>query len=53
MRAGLPGATLAEFFGTFVLLLLGLGTCALNVVGLPGTAADHRCRVNGGGPRHR
>lgn len=26
---------LAEFFGTFVLLLLGLGTCAVNVVGLP------------------
>ena len=37
MRAGLPGAMLAEFFGTFVLLLLGLGTCALNVVGLPGS----------------
>ena len=28
---------LAEFFGTFVLLLLGLGTCAVNVVGLPGS----------------
>jgi len=27
---------LAEFFGTFVLLLLGLGTCAVNTVGLPG-----------------
>lgn len=37
MRAGVPGAMLAEFFGTFVLLLLGLGTCALNVVGLPGS----------------
>jgi glycerol uptake facilitator protein len=37
LRAGLPGAMLAEFFGTFVLLLLGLGTCALNVVGLPGS----------------
>ncbi len=28
---------LAEFFGTFVLLLLGLGTCAVNVVGLSGS----------------
>ena len=28
---------LAEFFGTFVLLLLGLGTCAVNTVGLPGS----------------
>ena len=37
LRAGLPGAMLAEFFGTFVLLLLGLGTCAVNVVGLPGS----------------
>jgi glycerol uptake facilitator protein len=37
LRAGLPGAMLAEFFGTFVLILLGLGTCALNVVGLPGS----------------
>jgi glycerol uptake facilitator protein len=37
LRAGLPGAMLAEFFGTFVLMLLGLGTCALNVVGLPGS----------------
>jgi glycerol uptake facilitator protein len=37
MRAGLPGAMLAEFFGTFVLLLLGLGTCAVNVVGLTGS----------------
>jgi glycerol uptake facilitator protein len=37
LRAGLPGAMLAEFFGTFVLLLLGLGTCALNAVGLPGS----------------
>lgn len=37
LRAGLPGAMLAEFFGTFILLLLGLGTCALNVVGLPGS----------------
>jgi glycerol uptake facilitator protein len=37
LRAGLPGAMLAEFFGTFVLILLGLGTCALNVVGLSGS----------------
>ena len=37
MRAGLPGAMLAEFFGTFVLILLGLGTCAVNVVGLSGS----------------
>lgn len=28
---------LAEFFGTFVLITLGLGTCALNVVGLSGS----------------
>lgn len=28
---------LAEFFGTFVLLLLGLGTSAVNVVGLSGS----------------
>ncbi len=37
LRAGIPGAMLAEFFGTFVLLLLGLGTCAVNVVGLSGS----------------
>lgn len=37
LRAGIAGAMLAEFFGTFVLLLLGLGTCAVNVVGLPGS----------------
>lgn len=29
LRAGIPGAMLAEFFGTFVVLLLGLGTCAV------------------------
>jgi glycerol uptake facilitator-like aquaporin len=28
---------LAEFFGTFVLVLLGLGTCTVNTVGLPGS----------------
>jgi glycerol uptake facilitator protein len=37
LRAGIAGAMLAEFFGTFVLLLLGLGTCAVNAVGLPGS----------------
>jgi glycerol uptake facilitator protein len=37
LRAALPGAMLAEFFGTFILLMLGLGTCALNAVGLPGS----------------
>jgi glycerol uptake facilitator protein len=37
LRAGIPGAMLVEFFGTFVVLLLGLGTCAVNVVGLPGS----------------
>ncbi len=37
VRAGIAGAMLAEFFGTFVLLLLGLGTCAVNTVGLPGS----------------
>src|ERR1700734_2597769 len=37
LRAGIAGAMLAEFFGTFVLLLLGLGTCAVNVVSLPGS----------------
>ncbi|MGC2676510.1 MAG: MIP/aquaporin family protein, partial [Mycobacterium sp.] len=37
LRAGIAGAMLAEFFGTFVLMLLGLGTCAVNVVGLPGS----------------
>jgi glycerol uptake facilitator protein len=37
LRAGLPGAMLAEFFGTFVLILLGLGTCAVNIVGLSGS----------------
>jgi glycerol uptake facilitator protein len=31
------GETLAEFFGTFVLIALGLGTVAVAVVGLPGS----------------
>jgi glycerol uptake facilitator protein len=37
LRAGLGGEMLAEFFGTFVLLLLGDGSVALAVVGLPGS----------------
>ena len=41
LRAGIAGAMLAEFFGTFVLLLLGLGTCAVNVVGLPGSGRQN------------
>ena len=41
LRAGLPGAMLAEFFGTFVLILLGNGTVALAVVGLPGSGRQN------------
>ncbi|HEX3961456.1 MAG TPA: MIP/aquaporin family protein [Trebonia sp.] len=37
LRAGLLGEMLAEFFGTFVLLLLGDGSVALSVAGLPGS----------------
>jgi glycerol uptake facilitator protein len=37
LRAGLVGEMLAEFFGTFVLLLLGDGSVALSVAGLPGS----------------
>lgn len=37
LRAGLAGEMLAEFFGTFVLLLLGDGSVALSVAGLPGS----------------
>jgi glycerol uptake facilitator protein len=41
LRAGLAGAMLAEFFGTFVLILLGDGTVALAVVGLPGSGRQN------------
>jgi glycerol uptake facilitator protein len=37
LRAGLAGEMLAEFFGTFLLLLLGDGSVALAVAGLPGS----------------
>jgi glycerol uptake facilitator protein len=37
LRAGLGGEMLAEFFGTFILLLLGDGSVAIAVVGLPGS----------------
>jgi glycerol uptake facilitator protein len=37
IRAGLGGEMLAEFFGTFILLLLGDGSVALAVAGLPGS----------------
>lgn len=36
-REGVGGEMLAEFLGTFVLLLLGCGSVALAVVGLPGS----------------
>ncbi|MCP3769170.1 MIP/aquaporin family protein [Streptomyces sp. MAR25Y5] len=36
-REGLAGEMLAEFLGTFVLLLLGIGSVAVAVVGLPGS----------------
>lgn len=41
LRAGLPGAMLAEFFGTFLLILLGDGTVAVAVVGLPGSGRQN------------
>lgn len=37
MRTGLGGEMLAEYFGTFMLLLLGDGSVALAVAGLPGS----------------
>ncbi len=36
-RAGLGGEMLAEFLGTFVLILFGVGSVAVAVVGLPGS----------------
>lgn len=36
-RAGLGGEMLAEFLGTFVLIMFGLGSVAVAVVGLPGS----------------
>ncbi|MFD6323159.1 MIP/aquaporin family protein [Streptomyces sp. NPDC058442] len=36
-RKGLAGEMLAEFLGTFVLILLGVGSVAVAVVGLPGS----------------
>lgn len=37
LRAGLGGEVLAEFLGTFVLIMFGLGSVAVAVVGLPGS----------------
>ena len=37
LRATLGGEMLAEFFGTFILILIGDGSVALAVVGLPGS----------------
>lgn len=36
-REGIAGEMLAEFLGTFVLILLGVGSVAVAVVGLPGS----------------
>lgn len=37
LRAGIAGEMLSEFLGTFVLILLGCGSVALAIVGLPGS----------------
>jgi glycerol uptake facilitator protein len=37
LRAGLGGELLSEFLGTFVLILLGCGSVAVAVAGLPGS----------------
>jgi glycerol uptake facilitator protein len=37
LRSGLAGEMLAEYFGTFMLVLLGDGSVAVSVVGLPGS----------------
>jgi glycerol uptake facilitator protein len=41
LRATLGGEMLAEFFGTFVLILIGDGSVALAVVGLPGSGRQN------------
>ncbi|PWI10565.1 aquaporin [Streptomyces sp. NWU339] len=39
-REGLAGEMIAEFLGTFVLILLGAGSVAVAVVGLPGSGRE-------------
>ncbi|WP_433178967.1 MIP/aquaporin family protein [Actinoallomurus sp. CA-150999] len=41
LRAGLGGELLAEFFGTFILILFGDGSVALAVAGLPGSGRQN------------